>query len=350
MFRRAKGRRAGFHIDIRSEGAIADGRAGACQLCQGDGGKRLGMAQGHRRLDGDRGHRAHQREGRHNRHLAVAGEINQPLCHRDVDLARRVGVDDGVAVAFGFEFGIAQPAKIAQHFEAFHHLRRAAAENERQLVGLGQLRFHGEIVPDIHRHILRLCQRRHHLKHIEMLRQLDQLAEICGRPRAASAFKIGGMRRAGTRLEDKGARLQQHVAVAAGGAAQDGSRRAVQRGFDHLAADPDHFRSFVAPRPAFAEDTARLGEQDLHPQRFQHGQRRLMHAGDGVVGIELHHREGVAQIPVIHDARGGACLAGLASTAAAAPVWSLIVHDIRPRYVSGLIRDAIKAAAGVNRI
>ena len=32
------------------------------------------------------------------------------------------------------------------------------------------------------------------------------------------------------------------------------------------------------------------------------------------------------------------------------PVWSLIVHDIRPRYVSGLIRDAIKAAAGVNRI
>ena len=221
MLRSPEGRGTGFHIHIRGEGAIADRRARVHQLCQGDRRQRLGMAERHRRLDGDRRHRPHQGEWRDDRHLAVAGEIDQPLCHRNVDLARRVGVDDGVAMALCRKFVIAQATEVTQDLEALDHLRRAAAEDEGQLVGHCELRIHGEVMPHIHRHILRLDQRRHHLQHIEMLGQLDQLLKIPPGAGTAPAFQVGGVRRAGPGLEDERAGLQQHVAVAACGAAQD---------------------------------------------------------------------------------------------------------------------------------
>ena len=119
------------------------------------------------------------------------------------------------------ELVITQATKVTQNFEALHHLRRATAEDEGQLVGHGELRIHGEVMPHIHRHILRLDQRRHHLQNVEMLGQLDQFMKILPGARTASAFQIGGVRRAGPRLEDKHAGFQQHVAVAACCAAHD---------------------------------------------------------------------------------------------------------------------------------
>ena len=124
-------------------------------------------------------------------------------------------------MALGPELGIAQTAEIMQDFKTLHHLRCAAAENEGQLVGHRELRIHGEIVPHIHRHILRLDQGRHHLQHVEMLGELHQLLKILSGAGAAPALQVGGVRRAGARLEDQRSRLQQHVAVTARGAAQD---------------------------------------------------------------------------------------------------------------------------------
>jgi signal recognition particle GTPase len=50
-------------------------------------------------------------------------------------------------------------------------------------------------MPHIHRHILRLDQRRHHLQHIEMLGQLHQLLKTLPGARTAPAFQVGGERR-----------------------------------------------------------------------------------------------------------------------------------------------------------
>jgi hypothetical protein len=62
-----------------------------------DAGKRLGMLLGQCTDNGDRGHGARQGEGRHDRQLAGAREVDEALQHRHVELKRRVGVDDGPA-------------------------------------------------------------------------------------------------------------------------------------------------------------------------------------------------------------------------------------------------------------
>ena len=85
----------------------------------------------------------------------------------------------------------------------------------------GKLRIHREVMPQIHRHILRFDKRWHHLQHVEMLGQLDQLAKIAAGAGAPPAFKIGGVGCAGTRLEDQCTQLQQNIAVRACGSAQD---------------------------------------------------------------------------------------------------------------------------------
>ena len=172
-------------------------------------------------------------------------------------------------MALSLEFRVAQAAEVAQHFEALQHLWRAATENERQLVGLGQLRFHGEIMPDIHRHILWLGQWWDHLQHVEMLRQLYQFPEIAGRSGTAPAFKVGGVWCACARLENKGARFQQHITVAAGRPALDGPRRAVQRSLDHLSADPDHFGRVIDPSAPLTKNVPCLGKQDLHAKLLE---------------------------------------------------------------------------------
>ena len=73
IFRRAEGRGARLHVDIRGEAAIDHRRAGPHQLCQRDAEQRLcillcqGACQGHRR------HRAHQGERGDHRGLAHLG-------------------------------------------------------------------------------------------------------------------------------------------------------------------------------------------------------------------------------------------------------------------------------------
>ena len=318
MFRRSEGRRARFHVNIRRKGAIADGRARTGKLGERYGGKRLGMAECHGRLDGDRRHRAHQCEGGDDRQLPMAGEIDQPLRHRDVDLARRIGVDDGVAVAFRHEAIIVEAAKIAHHLETFTHLRGAAAEDVRQLVGFQKLRFHGEVVAQIGWNILRFDQGRHHLQHVKMLRHFHKLAKIAGRSRATSPFQVGGMGRAGARLEHEAPRLEKHIPVGAAAAAQDRAWRGFQRRCHHLASDPDHLAGVVDAGATGTEHLPRLGKQDLHPQILKGCQRGVMHRRDGVIGIELHLRERIAKPPVIDIANRLAALACLPSASATA--------------------------------
>ena len=63
-----------------------------------------------------------------------------PCAHRDIELARRIGVDHGVAVDAVPETPFGQPARKPDHLEPVAHLRRAAREDEERLVGERQLR------------------------------------------------------------------------------------------------------------------------------------------------------------------------------------------------------------------
>ena len=123
-----------LHVDVRREGAVDDRRARPDELRERDPDQRLGMLLHERAEDGDRRHGARQRERRDDAELPGAGEIDDPLRHRDVELQRRGRVDDRVAAGRRRERLVAQPACDAEHREAIGHLRAAAAEDERHLV------------------------------------------------------------------------------------------------------------------------------------------------------------------------------------------------------------------------
>ena len=89
IFRRAEGRRAGFHIDIAGKGAIDARGALAHLLQQGDSGKRLGILLHHRPGDGHWRHRPGERKGRDHHRLATLGGTHRPVQHRPVMLQRR---------------------------------------------------------------------------------------------------------------------------------------------------------------------------------------------------------------------------------------------------------------------
>ena len=131
--------------------------------------------------------------------LPGPGEIDDALRHRNVELARRVGVDDGVAMGAGPELVLRQAARQPDHLEAVLDLRRAAREDEGKLVGQRQLRAVDGIVAKAVVDILRLDAGAKHVQHVEMLHQPQQILEIGQRARPPAAFEIGDVRRAGIR-------------------------------------------------------------------------------------------------------------------------------------------------------
>ena len=140
-FRRAEGRRAALHVDVRGEGAVGDRRAGPDELRQRDAEQRLGVLLHQRAENGDRRHGAGQRERRDDAELAGAGEIDDAERHRDVELQRRVGVDDGVGSrASRANSSSLRPRAMRNIAKQSATWRRAAREDERHLVGQRELR------------------------------------------------------------------------------------------------------------------------------------------------------------------------------------------------------------------
>ncbi len=300
MLGRAEGGRAGFHVDVRGERPVGHRRTGPDELGERDGGECFGVGKRDRAGHRDRGHGAHQRERGDNRHLPGAGEVDQALQHRHIERARRVGVDDRVAVRIGRELGIAQPAKVADHLESVLHLRRAACVDEGDFVGMAKLSFEREIVPDMGGDVLGFDQRGDHVEHVEMLGQLDQIAEVFVRAGTAALDAIRGVRTACAGLEGERTKLQRQFAVASAAHDRDGLGRGGERGPDHVAADADHLGVFVDDGPAFAENLARFGEQDLDGEVFEDGERGLVHGLDFVVGKDVHRWERVLELTVVY--------------------------------------------------
>lgn len=74
-------------------------------------------------------------EGGDDRHLPRAGEVDDALGHRLVDLARRVGVDDRAAPGGAGEFRLGKAERQADHREAVGDLAAPAGTDEHRLVG-----------------------------------------------------------------------------------------------------------------------------------------------------------------------------------------------------------------------
>ena len=94
IFGRAKGGRTGPHVNVAGEPAVHHRHAGADNLGQHDACHRLGMLLDQCARDGDRGHGTRQRKGGDGQDLPMGRERNQPLSHGNVQLQRRIGVDD----------------------------------------------------------------------------------------------------------------------------------------------------------------------------------------------------------------------------------------------------------------
>ena len=208
--------------------------------------------------DGDRRHGAGQTEGRDDRDLAGFGEVDDALRHRNVELARRVGVDDGVAVGTSAELILGQGACQADHLEAVVDLRRAAREDEGELVGERQLRPVDGVMAEAVVDVLRLDAGTKHMQHVEMLNELGQLLVSGEGARPPAAFEIGDVGRAGAGEERHRAQFEHEVTGTVAGLRPDRFWRRRQRGRDNVTADAYHLAVLVDQRTRPGKNGARL--------------------------------------------------------------------------------------------
>ncbi len=79
VFRRTESRRSGFHIDVRGEAAVNDGRSGFHDLSKRETRERFGVRERQRSGDRHRRHRPGQGERGDDQHLPGSREIHDPL-------------------------------------------------------------------------------------------------------------------------------------------------------------------------------------------------------------------------------------------------------------------------------
>src|SRR6266478_3136650 len=151
--------------------------------------------------DRHRRHRSGQREMRDDEHLARGCEINDAVGHRYVELQRRVRIDDGVGVRTRAELFGRNAVREADELEVVGDLLAAAREYEGNLVAEHELRARDLEMTDVDGNVLRLGGPAEHVDHLEVLTQLDQIAEILERAGAPSAGRIHDVRRPRGRRE-----------------------------------------------------------------------------------------------------------------------------------------------------
>ena len=268
------------------------------ELRERDARQRLRMLQRQRARDGDRRHGAGEAERRHDHGLAVAREIDDALRHGAVEHARRVAVDDRVAVGAAAEGVLGEAARQPDEGEAVLDLLGAASHHDRHLVREGELRPHHGVVAQVDGHVLRLRVIAEHVQHVEMLAELDQLEEVRERARAAAAIEVAHVGTARAADEDERARREFDGAARIAAEPREGRRTAPERGGDDLAADSHDLRALIDQRAGARIQLPRLRQQHLDAERLEHPQGVLVHRGDGVVRERTLRCEGTAQPPV----------------------------------------------------
>ena len=196
---RPEGRRARLHVDVRRKCPVDDGRTRPHRLRQRNACERLGVLQGERAGERDRCHRTGKREGRDDRELPRSCEVDQPGAHRDVELSRRVAVDHRVAAGRRREGLLVDAVSDAEQLEPVGDLPTAARIEVRHLVGERQVRHTRFEMTELQGHVLRFDARSRHVDHVEVLRQLDEVAEVGEVPVALPSVEITHRGRAADR-------------------------------------------------------------------------------------------------------------------------------------------------------
>ena len=300
---RAEGRRAGFHVDIRSETAVDDRRARPRHLRERQARERFGVRQCQRAGDRDRSHRARQGEGRDDQHLAGGGRVHDAIGHRDVQLEWRIGIDDGVAAGTVPELLGGEAMGDADQLEIVGNLTVTAGKHERDLVRQQQLRAHHLQMAQVHGHVLRLDRPTQHLDHIEVLAQLHEVAEVLERTGAASAGGVHDVGRPGSRREGDMPAAHGHAARRVRCMHEKMAWRGGQRLRDQGPRNPHQLSGLVDLGATIAIAAPCVGREHLHAVGLQDQQCGLVQRADLIVGKHPQRLEGILEVTVSGGAR-----------------------------------------------
>ena len=316
------------------------------------------MRERERAGDRDRRHRAGERERRDDQQLARGREIDDAVGHRDVELQRRIGVDDGVGVRARTEFLRRNAVREANEFEIVGHLAVAAGKYERNLVAEHQLRPRHLQMADMHRYVLRFGRAAEHVNDFEALAQLDEIAKILERAGAPAARRVHDVGRSRGGRECDATVRQGDMALRVDGMQRHIARCARERARHQIAAEAHDLRRLVDLGAGVAISDARIRRQHLHALCFEHLQRGLVNGRDLIVGEHLQRLERIAQMPVgLRAVEYGVTDLGGSGPAPAAPAERLIgwfhadaaLQWVGKRRLAPIIRKMPMSGAGARR-
>ena len=171
-----------------------------------------------------RRHRSGERERRDDQYLAGGREIDDAVRHGNVELQRRIRIDDGVRERPRAKFFGRDAVRQANELEIVGDLAVAARKNKGNLVAQHQLRACHLQMADIDRNILRLGRAAEHVNHLEALTQLDQVAEVLECSRAPPARRVHDIGRSRSHCECDAAVRQRYVSFRIDGVEGDIAR------------------------------------------------------------------------------------------------------------------------------
>ncbi len=160
----------------------------------------------------------------------------------------------------------------------------AAREYEWNLVAQQELGARHLQVADVNRDVLRLGRAAEDVNDLEVLAQLDQIAEILERSRPPPARGVHDVGRPGGRSECDATVRQRHVALRIHRMQSDVVRRRGERGAHQIrGSSRTDQRRFIDLGAGVAVQNARIGRQNLHALGFQNDERCIVYRGDLVV-------------------------------------------------------------------
>ncbi len=297
VFRRAEGRRAGLHVDVRGEAAIDEGRAGARRLAQHQPGQRLGILLRQRTGQRHRRHRPGERERRQHHNLVAPGHLDDAAAHRIVDLQRRIGVDDRQQAGLAIQCRIVDAAGDARDLDAVANALAPQRVGVEYLVGhRHDIRQAFEVTDrrmDIERLDSITAAQVDDVERLDKLYEIPEIGPVTGTPAAVHVGRIG---RAGDRAKCHPVAPDRQRPVRVAGMQRELLRRTAHHAFDQAALEPDPVAARFDIGAGGAQDRPGFLAQDVEPDLLENRERRFVNLLDRVRRKRLDRAVGVARL------------------------------------------------------
>ena len=196
----------------------------------------------------------------------------------------------------------------ADHFKRRGHLRRAAAEHERNLVAQGQLRLQRLQVPQLRRDVQRLDRRSHQMNDVKVLGQPHEILVVRERSRPPTTNAVADIGRPRNRHDCHVAPADRDVTRRVGGPRVDGGRRRGQRACDQTPVEPHHVAAGLHACTRGGKVIARLRQQHTDTGALEYIQRALMDIRNLVVAEHPQRLERIHQLAVGCRSRHHGCI------------------------------------------